>query len=115
MHRHSLLRGGMRYVDDDDDDELMRIIKRRRLRRARQSLREAEEDKEDKEDVERYQMMTEEDLEWQEVFQKQYRNMAKRPGGTNTTGRVKYKESVWGLMLCRPELKVPGSTTQKQK
>jgi len=107
----------MRYVDDDDDDELMRIIKRRRLRRAQQRQREAEDDEEDEEDVMIYRMMMEEedleDLEWEEVFKKQYRNTGKRPGGTNATGRVKYKESVWGLMLRRPELNDPGSTVHQ--
>ena len=104
----------MRGVDDDDDDEMMRIIKRRRLRRAQQWQREAEDDEEDEEDVMIYRMlMEEEDLEWEEVYKKQYRNTGKRPGGTNATGRVKYEESVWGLMLRRPELSDPRSTVHQ--
>ena len=79
--------------------------------------RRQEEEEEEEEEAERYRMMMmeEEEEEWLEECQLvlRKRNTGMRPGGTNTTGRVKYDDSVWGRMLRDPQLSVAGSPAQK--
>ena len=104
----------IRYSTPDDHDvgrgrsRLSAIIKS--IKASRKRRREEEE-----EDAERYRRMMEEEDEWLEewqVFQRK-RNTGARPGGTNTTGRAKYEDSVWGRMLRDPQLRVAGSPLQK--
>ena len=94
--------------------KLATLMKSIEDRRKRQREEEEEEEENDEEDVEHYRMMVEEEewLEESQVFQHR-RNTCMRPGGTNATGRVNYKDSVWGRMLRDPQLSVGGSPLQK--
>ena len=65
--------------------------------------------------VELHRMMMEEQVEWLEecqLFQRK-RNIGARSGGTTTTGRAKYEDSVWGRILRDPQLSVAGSPLRK--
>ena len=69
----------------------------------------------EEEDIELHRMMEEEQVEWLkecQVFQRK-RNTGVSPGGTSTTERGKYEDSVWGRMLRDPQLRVAGSPLQK--
>ena len=44
---------------------------------------------------------------------KKKRNTEKRPGGSNSLGRPKYWDSVWGRMLLHPDLQISGSPMRK--
>ena len=85
------------------------------LRSIEGSRKRRREEEEEEEDAERYRKMMDEEEEWLDeclVFQRK-RNTCARPGGTNTTGRAKYEDSVWGRMLRDAELRVTGSPLQK--
>ena len=44
---------------------------------------------------------------------KKKRNTEKRPGGSNSLGRPKYWDSVWGRMLLHPDLQISSSPMRK--
>ena len=97
---------------------IMDWIKEENKRRREHFQRDKEE--EDTEEEEEHRMMFEEEEEWLERWhvisqktRKQQRNTGKRPGGSNTTGRVEYQETVWGEMLRNPNLNIPGSPIRK--